>query len=162
MKIYRRELFIFDLGGIPLAMRMEDIEHILPATEITPIPKSARFVLGLAAVRGRIMSVIDGGLRLGVQRRKSKYFAVCHVRGNTTAVLIDQPYEAKNLAVRALEKSDMEFLLTRHKLNPKMFNGGWEILEQKEGRWTLTGRKLLEINADQFVSDQMASQIMAG
>ncbi len=162
MRIYRRELFIFDIGGVPLALRMEDVEYILPASEITSVPKTAQFVLGLAAVRGKIMSVIDGGLRLRIQRQGTSYFVVCHVRGNTTAVLINRPLEAKNLSVKKIESSDVERILARHKLNPKMFSAAWEILKKKDSHWSETGRKFLEINTDQFVSDQMASKIIVG
>lgn len=155
-------LFLFSIGPVTLALSMDAVEHVIPATEITPIPKTARFVLGIAAVRGQIMSVIDGGLRLGISSHKSEYFAVCHVRGNETAVLIDQPLEAKDLHLCSLGQSDYEFLLNRYKLNGKLFNGAWEILEKRSERWLPTGRKILEVNADQFVSDQMASQIVAG
>lgn len=162
MKVETKDLFIFDMGGVSLALRMEDVEHVLPASEITKIPKTAGFVLGIAAVRGRIMSVIDGSKRLGIGGKDSDYFAVCHVRGNVTAILIGRPLEAKSLPVATLSENEKNYIFTRHKLYPKMFNGGWEILEERDARYVSSGRKLLEINADQFVSDQMASQILAG
>ncbi len=161
MNVDQKELFLFELGKLSLALRIEDVENVFSATEITPIPKTANFVLGIAAVRGKIMTVIDGGLRLGISQENKDYFAVCQVRGNETAIVIDKPLEAKNLAVRELDNRELDFLLGRHKLNAKLFHSGWEILEKRDDRWSTTGRKLLEINADQFVSDQMASQILA-
>ena len=157
-----REFFLFQIGNEMLGLPMEVVEEVLTCSPITPIPGTAKFVKGLAAVRGKIMSVIDGGLRLGIPVKSDEHFVICRVRGNQTAVTIERPIEAGGLCVRRLAQSELSTRVNERKLNPRLFASAWRLYsrEQEEDEWKPTDRIFLEVAPDQFVSDQMASQLM--
>ena len=50
---------IFRLGDTPLACNIERVQEILPVPATTPVPGSKPWILGLANVRGSLMTVID-------------------------------------------------------------------------------------------------------
>jgi purine-binding chemotaxis protein CheW len=55
----RDKLLIFALSGLRYALPLPDIERILPAVEITPVPKAPEIVMGLVNVQGRIIPVLN-------------------------------------------------------------------------------------------------------
>ena len=108
------------------------------------------------------MSVIDSEIRLGLGSGTRKYFAVCEVRGNSTAISIETPIEAGSLDLRRFSRSELNGVFAKYEINERMIRGGWEIIEKKNEAWSSSGRYFLEIETDQFVSDQMASQLFTG
>ena len=59
----QRHLVIFRAAGMELALPAEAVVAVLPAT--TPLPTPRRDIAGLAAHRGGVLPVLDGGLVLG-------------------------------------------------------------------------------------------------
>lgn len=59
-----RKMVLFEVGGHRIAIPVEAIHEIIPARPFTPLPGSAPYVLGLVNLRGRLVTVIDLGLRL--------------------------------------------------------------------------------------------------
>jgi purine-binding chemotaxis protein CheW len=55
----REKLLVFALSGLPCALRLEDVERVLPAVEISPVPKAPGIILGLINVHGRILPVLN-------------------------------------------------------------------------------------------------------
>ena len=53
------KLLVFALSGLHCALRLADVERILPAVEISPVPKAPGIVLGLINVHGRILPVLN-------------------------------------------------------------------------------------------------------
>lgn len=51
--------FVFMMGTDLFAMNMNDIEEIHEINEVTPIPNTPEFVLGMTNLRGKIISVLD-------------------------------------------------------------------------------------------------------
>lgn len=51
------------------ALRIEEVERILRAVEVRPIPQSPAHVRGIINVQGRILPVVDLRLRFGQQTR---------------------------------------------------------------------------------------------
>lgn len=151
-----QNLLLFTIGEQMLAMRMEVIEEVLPKSPATPIPRTAPFVRGIAAIRGRVMSVIDGGLRLGIPSMNDGHFIVCKVRGNLTAVTVERPLEAGLFQVKALSPVSTRVFLEDRRLPHRLFHAVWEIPGTKQNPEI---RYVPEVNADQLVSDRMASQI---
>lgn len=62
------EVVLLRAGGRRLALPVECMREVVPARPYTPLPGSADWVLGLANVRGRILTVLDLGGRLGLAR----------------------------------------------------------------------------------------------
>ena len=162
MKPEFHEFFLFQIGGRELGLRMHAVEEVLLESPVTPIPGTAEFVKGLSAVRGKIMSVIDGGRRLGIPGSKGGHFLICQVRGNQTAVIIERAVEAGSFCVEKVSDKEFAEILSEYRLNERLFAVAWKIFSRNSESepWAPTNRIFLEIAPDQFVSDQMASQLM--
>ncbi|MBS7793148.1 chemotaxis protein CheW [Roseococcus sp. SDR] len=59
----QRRLVMFQAAGMELALPAEAVVAVLPATQ--PLPTPRRGLAGLAAHRGAVLPVLDGGLVLG-------------------------------------------------------------------------------------------------
>lgn len=57
---------IYAAGGRRFATPLLGVSEIVEASRCTPLPDAAPFFRGLANLRGRLVSVIDLGLRLGL------------------------------------------------------------------------------------------------
>jgi purine-binding chemotaxis protein CheW len=136
------ELLVFEVSGHHFAVQLAAVEEVVPSSPITAIPNSPPFLLGLSAVRGKIMGVIDASRRYGLGPGLSAYFMVCNVRGNPTAISIDRAVLAGALLLRDLD-------------------GGYEILElvDESGATQSTGMRCLYVDSDLFVSAEMASRV---
>lgn len=52
-------LLVFALAGLHCALKIGNIERVLPAVEISPVPQAPAIVLGLLNVQGRILPVLN-------------------------------------------------------------------------------------------------------
>lgn len=156
-----QQLLVFELGGAEFAVPLALVEEVIPAGPITPIPNSPSFLLGLAAVRGRAIGVIDAARRYGFAPAFNSYFMVCHVRGNATAVAIDRPVIAGDVPTKELSAEERAVLLARTKIDHKFVKGAYELFEAgvDGAPDSPTGIRFLEVDADLFVSNEMASRI---
>jgi chemotaxis signal transduction protein len=156
-----QEMLVFELSGSEFAVPLSVVEEVIPASPITPIPNSPNFLLGLAAVRGRAMGVIDAARRYGLGPAFNTFFMVCQVRGNSTAVAIDRPVVAGAVPVKELSPEQIALLIARTKIDQKFVTGGFELFEAgADGtEATSTGVQFLTVEADLFVSNEMASRI---
>jgi len=57
----------FRLAGEQYAIDIHDIVEILKYRQTTPVPHAADLIHGIVSVRGRIITVVDGRRRLGLQ-----------------------------------------------------------------------------------------------
>lgn len=155
------EQLVFEVAGHHFAVPLAIVEEVVPASTITTIPNSPRFLLGLAAVRGRVMGVIDCALRYGLTPQLNSFFMVCSVRGNATAVTIDRPITAGRIERRVLDQPEAELLRSASKVDPKFIKGAYELLEvvDEAGQTRATGTCFLEVDPDLFVSAEMASRV---
>lgn len=155
-----QELVIFEMAGHDFAMDLSIVEEVLPASPVTPIPKSPSFLLGIAGVRGKVVSVINGAARYGIAPTLCSHFMLCKVRDSLTAVAVDRPLMAGALIVRKLDVAEREKLLKEIGVHEKFLQDAYELIEEtKEKKLIPTGRKFFSVNADLFVSNEMASQV---
>jgi purine-binding chemotaxis protein CheW len=155
-----RELLIFDVRGLNFSVPLGSVEEVVPTNVITKVPSSPPFLLGLSAVRGKVVGVIDAAVRFGIPPGLNSFFMVCRVRGNQTAVTIDRPVMAGLLCVRPLEAVEFELLRAAAGIDSKFLSGAFELLEgADEQAPRSTGVKCLEVVPDLFVSEQMAGRI---
>lgn len=155
------ELLIFEVAGSRFSVPLDVVEEVVPSGAVTEIPNSPPFLLGLAAVRGKVMGVIDASRRYGIGPALNSHFMVCRVRGNLTAIAIDRPIVAGAVAVRVLDLPDYSSLKKKFGISEKFVKGGFELLEAKEegGEALPTGIKFVEVDSDLFVSAEMASKV---
>ena len=63
-------LFLFaSIAGVPIAIRASEIEAVVRLGDVVPIPLVHNHVLGLAALRSRVLTVIDMEARIFGTRR---------------------------------------------------------------------------------------------
>ncbi len=66
-----RELLVFGLDGGFYAISVERIREIVRMRKLTPLPRSPDWILGVMALRGEIVEVVNLCPRLGLPDRKS-------------------------------------------------------------------------------------------
>jgi purine-binding chemotaxis protein CheW len=61
-----RQVVALRCGGATFGVAIDRVREIVVVPEITPVPDSGEFVRGIINLRGRILPVLDLGLRLGL------------------------------------------------------------------------------------------------
>ncbi|HEX8262188.1 MAG TPA: chemotaxis protein CheW [Allosphingosinicella sp.] len=88
-------LLIVRLAGERIAFRAADVESVVEIDSLTPVPGAARHVAGLAALRSRVLTVIDCLASLDPGR------SLCEGRFEAVMTVVDgHPYA---LMVEAVE-----------------------------------------------------------
>jgi chemotaxis signal transduction protein len=156
-----QEVLVFEVAGSEFSVPLALVEEVVAASQITPIPNSPPFLLGLAAVRGKVVGVIDAAKRYGLGAALNSYFMICRVRGNLTAIAIDRAVVAGLVPIVPLAADDCDYLTKRARVDQKFVKGAFELFEiPSEGAEPApTGVKFLEVDADLFVSTEMASRV---
>jgi len=85
----------FSLGGVRLACNIQRITEILPCPSATPVPGAKAWIVGLANVRGELLTVIDlarylTGIRSPV--RSSSRLLATSLNRAPIGLLIDEVY----------------------------------------------------------------------
>ena len=85
----------FALNDVPLLVRMDEIEEILPMPETIRVPGVKGWVIGLANIRGSLMPVLDMNAYLGgaaTQLRKQSRVLVINNQSIVAALLVDEVF----------------------------------------------------------------------
>ena len=61
------KLLVFDLANEKYALPIHDIAQIIDLPPTTPVPSAPEFLAGIFSLRGKIISIIDVGKRLGLE-----------------------------------------------------------------------------------------------
>jgi purine-binding chemotaxis protein CheW len=85
----------FDLAGEHYAIEHSYVREVIPLREFTPIPGTPPFILGVIALRGRVVSLMDLRIFLGLP-------ATGLVNGARAVVLADDHMEFAILADRVI------------------------------------------------------------
>jgi purine-binding chemotaxis protein CheW len=88
-----REFLAFVLDNSPYAVPVERVREIIRLREITPMPRVPGSVLGVVALRGEIVQVVDGRTRMGLElaapTRRSRIIVLHGEDNRVTGVLVD-------------------------------------------------------------------------
>ncbi len=88
-----RELLVIGLAGNPYAIAVERVREIVRVRPLTRIPRSPDWLLGVVALRGEVVEVVDLCSRLGIEAgedNRSRRIIVLHGDGNrVTGVMVD-------------------------------------------------------------------------
>lgn len=88
------EMLSFLLGSEEYVVPVEQVREILTPKEITPVPHTAEYFLGVCSLRGTVMPVIDLNRRLGLaasQRdEKSRIVVVSLGRDDQVGLFVDR------------------------------------------------------------------------
>lgn len=83
----------FEVAGQQLVAPMGEVSEILALPELTPIPLTKPWLLGVANVRGRLLPLVDLAKFLGLESRerlKSRKVMVIDQDGVFSGILVDQ------------------------------------------------------------------------
>lgn len=93
------------IAGRAVAIDSDQVESVVDIGEVTPVPGSARHVRGLAALRSRVVTVIDTEAALGLElcSLNARRAVITLIDGNHYALLVEgledvAPFELKPLA----------------------------------------------------------------
>lgn len=140
------KLLVFALSGLHCALRLADIERILPAVEISPVPKAPGIVLGLINVHGRILPVLNIRplLRLPeIETGLNDQIILTRTAGCPLAILVDEVFGLAELGEQDI-------------IGPEELYPGIEYLE---GVTKLKDGILYLYNLDRFLSSEERSGI---
>lgn len=88
-----RELLAFRLDDSPYALPVERVREIVRLRDITQVPKMPSWVLGVVALRGEVVQVVDLRMRLGLPTRepdrRSRIIVLHGDDDRITGVLVD-------------------------------------------------------------------------
>lgn len=85
-------LVIAVIGSRRCALRAHEVQSVIEVGEVTPIPRTATHIVGLAALRSQALTVIDCRLALGLAvdgLATDARAAVVKVAGHAYALLVD-------------------------------------------------------------------------
>jgi purine-binding chemotaxis protein CheW len=77
------------IGGSHVAFPAATIEAVVKAEVIVPVPGAPRAIRGLAAIRSRLLTVIDCALMVGVPNGTARFMAVVSLAGHGYGLLLD-------------------------------------------------------------------------
>jgi purine-binding chemotaxis protein CheW len=125
-------LLIVRLDGERLALPADDVESVVELDQLTPVPGVPAHVAGLAALRSRVLTVIDCVSALDPERR------IATVRDAVVVVAEGHPYALLVDAVEDVVDAEGELGPVRTALR-----GGWGRVArgmiEAEGQLTLVG-----------------------
>ncbi len=110
-----KKLLVFTLSGLSCALALDEVEKILPAVEVNPVPRAPEFVMGIIKVQGRILPVLDIRSRFHLPQAEvdlSDHFILARARNLPVAILVDNV-----LGLRELDEAE---IVTPDELFPKM------------------------------------------
>jgi len=85
-------LVVFVLGGKRCALRLSAVERVLRAVAVTPLTEASARIIGVVAMPGRVLPVVDLRPCLGLPRKEielSDRFLVAHTSRTSLIVLAD-------------------------------------------------------------------------
>jgi purine-binding chemotaxis protein CheW len=100
------ELFLVArIAGRDVAIRSDQVESVVDIGDVVPVPRASAHVRGLAALRSRVVTVIDPAVSLGLGRRsaETRRAVITRVDGHHYAVLVEalddvEPFEVQPLS----------------------------------------------------------------
>jgi chemotaxis signal transduction protein len=88
-----RELLVIGLNGSPYAIAVERVREIVRMRSLTRVPRAPNWLLGVVALRGEVVEIVDLRRRLGLEPTapdRSSRIIVLHGDGDrVTGVLVD-------------------------------------------------------------------------
>lgn len=133
------QLVVFELDERHYGLRLDAVERVLHAVDVTPLPQTPDVVWGVIDIEGQIVPVLSLRKRFGLPERPidvSNQFALARTRGRTVALVVD--------AVRGVVERPIAEFIESDKILPD--------LEHVEGVIQLDDGMVLIYDLDRFLS----------
>jgi purine-binding chemotaxis protein CheW len=98
----------FELGDETYAINAARVNEVLRYTEITPVPGSAYFILGIINLRGNVVTVIDARTVFGLptlNHTQHSRIIVVEIEDFVLGILVDRVAEVIDLNKHAIESA---------------------------------------------------------
>ena len=106
----RRELLVLGLAGSAYAIPVERIREIVRMRKMTNVPRAPEWLLGVMALRGEVVEVVDLRRRLGLETAKySRTTRIIVLHGDAervTGVLVDSVSEVIRVSESEIAPSE--------------------------------------------------------
>ncbi|AFM22787.1 chemotaxis protein CheW [Desulfomonile tiedjei] len=87
------QLVVFTLDEQSFALNLSNVERIVRAVEVTPLPDAPEVILGVINIEGRVVPVVNTRKRLGMAEKEIELqdlFIIVRENGHSLALLADQ------------------------------------------------------------------------
>jgi len=95
------QVVVFDLDAEEYAIPIADVREVIKIPEITPVPNSPDFVLGIINLRGKVYSIINLETRFKLTRQnvttKPRHIIIVDSPSSSFGVMVDQVSEVLRL-----------------------------------------------------------------
>lgn len=131
------KILTFEADGNYYAFDILSVTDIIEIPEITPVPKTPGYLLGVMNLRGKVVPVMDFRKRLGLpdtEYTRKSCIIVVEINSMQIGVLVDCVYDVENIlpeqiAVSPVINSTVAYFITTEDkrislLNPEMFVRG--------------------------------------
>jgi purine-binding chemotaxis protein CheW len=134
--VKEKELLCFKLEDEEYAIELGFVKEIIRAKDITPVPNTADFVLGITVLRGEIIPVIDLRKRIGLTPlgfTPSTRLIIVYFEGATTALVVDNIPDVKRVSTGSIQPADkVGSVDVRFLSGISTSNGGFTVLLKLE------------------------------
>ena len=81
----------FSLGGEHFAMPLLQVQEVIALTEVTPVPQTPKYFLGIMNLRGQVITIMDLRTKLGIQPAKDQetVVIVCDLDPVCVGIVVD-------------------------------------------------------------------------
>ncbi|MDQ7782138.1 MAG: chemotaxis protein CheW [Desulfomonilaceae bacterium] len=103
------QVVAFALDELRFAVTLSQVERIVRAVEITPLPDAPKTVHGIINVEGRIVPVVNTRKRLGISEREIELddlFVIVNGDGRSLALVADEVLPVLEIPDKLLVPSD--------------------------------------------------------
>jgi chemotaxis signal transduction protein len=105
------ELLVFELEGEPFSIPVARVREVVRPSALTRVPGAAANILGLASVRGRILTTFDLGRTLALREKthaesapaRRKRLLLVDIEGEEAAFLVDRILGVEKVSVAAVD-----------------------------------------------------------
>ncbi|MCL4558395.1 MAG: chemotaxis protein CheW [Deltaproteobacteria bacterium] len=105
-----KELLCFPLGSQEYGIELSSVREIIRVKEITPVPNTADFILGIIVLRGEIIPIIDLRKRIGLPFlgfTPGTRFIMVSFAESMTGLVVDSIPDVKKVPVESIQPADL-------------------------------------------------------
>lgn len=140
----------FDLNGETYALDVMRVQEVLRVGEISPVPGAPDYVLGIINLRGKVVTVIDARLRLGLSDAENTDLSriiVLEAAGQDVGILVDGVAEVVQIR--------------RSEIDPSPSVGNEEAARYIEGVASREKELIIVVDVDKLLSEEEWAELAA-
>lgn len=105
-QFFERQLVVFRIAREEFGVDINDVREIIKMGDVTKIPNTEEYILGVINLRGKIIVIIDFAKKLELQRKekdKNTRVIITEVEGNTVGMVVDSCNEVMRITGDKIE-----------------------------------------------------------